>query len=96
MQPDLSDVPVALIGFFSMPALLDEEVQTYETRKPELLGNSEGKFVLIKGGEVAGIYESETDAITDGYNRFGNVPFLVRQILRVEPTQNFITNNLAL
>ncbi len=79
-----------------MPALLDEEVQTYENRKPELLGTSEGKFVLIKGGEVAGIYESETDAITDGYNRFGNVPFLVRQVLRVEPTQNFITNNLAL
>ena len=79
-----------------MPALLDEEVRTYENRKPELLGSSEGKFVLIKGVEVAGIYESETDAITDGYNRFGNVPFLVRQVLRVEPTQNFITNSLAL
>ncbi len=78
-----------------MPGVLDQELTTFEQHRSELVGRSEGKFVLIHGGEVAGVFDTEQDAITQGYQKFGNVPFLVKQILKVETPQNFVSNLLA-
>lgn len=44
---------------------------------------------------MVGIYDSKMDAIAQGYQKFGNVPFLVKQILKVETPQNFISNLLG-
>jgi hypothetical protein len=60
------------------------ELETFERHKAELLGSDEGKYVLIKGSEVIGVFESSMDAVGQGYERFGNVPFLVKQIVEVE------------
>jgi len=35
------------------------------------------------------------DAISAGYSNFGNVPFLVKQILKVEMPVSFVSNLLA-
>jgi hypothetical protein len=35
------------------------------------------------------------DAIAAGYQQFGNVPFLVKQILRIEAPLNFMPSLLA-
>jgi hypothetical protein len=35
------------------------------------------------------------DAIAAGYQQFGNVPFLVKQIVKIETPQNFVSNLLA-
>ncbi|MBI4606448.1 MAG: hypothetical protein HY721_31165 [Planctomycetes bacterium] len=78
-----------------MPSLLDEEIKTYEQHRDELIGKAEGKFVLIRGGAVVGVYDSKMDAIRQGYQQFGNVPFLVKQVLRVEPPQSFVSNLLG-
>ena len=78
-----------------MTQLLDSELRTYEHNRDQLLGSSEGKFVLIHGDRVVGIYDSKMDAIAAGYQQFGNVPFLVKQILKVEPPLNFISNLLG-
>lgn len=78
-----------------MPPLLDEELKTYDEHRESLLGSAEGKFVLIRQGQIAGIYDSKMDAIAQGYQRFGNVPFLVKQILKVEAPQNFISSLLG-
>lgn len=77
-----------------MPAVLEQEIKTYEARKSELIGTAKGKFALIKDDQVIDFFDSKPDAIRIGYERFGNVPFLVRQVLEVESPQNFTSNLL--
>ena len=79
-----------------MLELLDTEVETYERHREELLGHAEGKFVLVRDDKVVGVFDSKMDAIAQGYQRFGNVPFLVKQIVRVELPQNFVSHLLGI
>ena len=49
---------------------------------------SEGKrvsTVLIKGSDVGGVFRDRSEALREGYQRLGVVPFLVRQIVASEP-----------
>lgn len=62
---------------------LNQEIATYNRHLPELLGQ-QGKFVLIKGAEVAGAFDSYQDALTAGYQRFKLDSFLVKQIAPAE------------
>lgn len=78
-----------------MTTALDVELKTYESHHAELVGTAEGKFVLIKNTGILGIFDSKMDAITRGYQQLGNVPFLVKQIVKVEVPQNFISSLLA-
>ncbi len=79
-----------------MAQVLDVELNTYEQQRDHLLATAEGKFVLIVNDEVVGAYDSKMDAIAQGYQQFGNVPFLVKQILKIEVPQNFISNLLGI
>ncbi len=79
-----------------MGQLLDVELRTYEQNRDQLLGTAEGKFALIRHNHVIGIYDSKMDAIAEGYRQFGNVPFLVKQILKVETPLNFMSNLLRI
>jgi hypothetical protein len=76
--------------------VLDTELKTYEQNRDHLLGTAEGKFVLIHNDQVIGIYDSKMDAIAEGYRQFGNVPFLVKQILKIEAPLNFMSNLLGI
>ncbi len=78
-----------------MALVLDVELKTYEQNRDQLLGTAEGKFVLIQNSQIVGIYDSKMDAIAIGYQQFGNVPFLVKQIVKVETPQNFTSNLLG-
>ena len=78
-----------------MTQILGTEIQTYEQQRENLLETSEGKFVLIHGIQVVGIFDAKMDAIAAGYQQFGNVPFLVKQIVKIETPQNFVSNLLA-
>ncbi|MBI2368245.1 MAG: hypothetical protein HYV01_24995 [Deltaproteobacteria bacterium] len=78
-----------------MSQVLDAEIKTYEQQRDNLLGTSEGKFVLIRGSQVVGVFDSKMDAIAAGYQQFGNVPFLVKQVVKIETPQNFVSNLLA-
>jgi len=66
----------------------EQELATYHAHLIDLLAD-EGKFILVKGEEIAGPWESYEDALQVGYERFGLVPFLVKKIQRVEPIQYF-------
>ncbi len=77
-----------------MSAILDKELKTFDQQRDTLLGSAEGKFVLIKDNIVVGIYDSKMDAIAQGYQQFGNVPFLVKQILKIETPQNLVSSLL--
>ena len=74
-----------------MALILDAELKTYEQNRDRLLDIAEGKFVLIHNSQVIGIYDSKMDAVTAGYQLFGNVPFLVKQIVKTETPLNLTT-----
>lgn len=78
-----------------MAVSLEKELRTYESNRERLIGASNGKFVLIRGSEVEDVFDSQLDAIRRGYERFGNVPFLVKQILEVESPQSFTSTLIA-
>ena len=64
---------------------LEKELDTYHRKLPELL-DDEGKFVLISGDLVHGVYDTYEDALTIGYQTFGlKQPFLVKRIAKIEP-----------
>jgi hypothetical protein len=65
-------------------AEIAQEIATYRSRLPELLAH-EGEFVLIKGDQVIGFYSDQSEAIREGYRRFGLVPLLVKRITAIEP-----------
>lgn len=69
---------------------LEQELKTYEKEKEKLLSEAKGKFALIKGDKIIGIYVSQEDALAEGYKRFGNEEFLVKEITEIEPV-NFFT-----
>ena len=67
---------------------LEKEVATYE-KKLEELSPHEGKFVLIHGNDVAGIWDTYVDALRAGYQQFGLDECLVKKIQWTETVQHF-------
>jgi len=78
-----------------MSGKLAIELKTYEDNSESLLAAHEGKFVLIHGEEVLGAFDSQSDAIAWGYRELGNVPFLVKQVVKVETPLSFVSNLLG-
>ncbi len=62
---------------------LEREIETYRQKLPELLPHK-GKYVVIHGSEVVGVFDGFEDALRVGYERFGNEAFLVRKISETE------------
>ena len=57
-----------------------EELKTYQEHLEELLQTASGKYVLIKGSEVAGIYDDQVKAFNEGYHRYRLKGFMVQRI----------------
>ena len=62
---------------------LEREMETYRRELPKLREHA-GKFVLIHGDEVAGIWDTFADAVQVGDDRFGLEPFMVHEIVSEE------------
>ncbi len=75
---------------------LEKELETYRSKKADLVASSEGKFVLIFGDDVVGTFDTHADAIQEGYQKFGNVPFLAKRIEQIESPVNFANNLLGI
>ncbi len=69
--------------------VLKTELETYEREKERLLGESEGKYALIYGDSVVGVWDTYEDALKAGYSQFGLTPFLVKQVQRMERICSF-------
>ena len=63
---------------------LAKELETYYAHQQELLQTAAGKYVVIKGTNILGIYDSATEAYGQTYQRLGNVPFLLRRVQEQE------------
>ena len=77
------------------PDLLTKEIKTFNHRRDELLATDEGRYALIHEDNVFGTSADEMDAIADGHKQFGNVPFLVRKISKVDYPANFVNHNVG-
>jgi hypothetical protein len=67
---------------------LEKEQATYDRELSALL-SQEGKYVLIHGDAVVGVYDTYNDALKIGYEQFGLQPFLVKRIQAVEQVHSF-------
>jgi len=63
---------------------LETEWRFFEENRERFVAEAEGKFALIKGRRLFGFFDSEGDALNEGYRRFGQPPFLVKRVQRVE------------
>jgi hypothetical protein len=60
---------------------LEKEVAFFEQHREDFVNQANGKFALVKGESLVGIFETQAAAIRAGYRNFGNQPFLVKQIV---------------
>ena len=67
---------------------LEAEQATYDRELPRLLAQT-GKYVVIGGSEVVGVYDTYEDALKVGYARFKLDSFLVKQVTLVDRVQRF-------
>ncbi len=74
---------------------LEEEIKTYFAGKEEYLKTAKGKYLLIKGTRVLGVFDSDRDALREGYKKFGGEPFLVKQVVEVEPELTYTAHILG-
>ena len=75
------------------PLSLEKELETFNKHKADLLKDA-GKFALVHGDSLAGIYDTYADAIREGYKQFGLKAFLVKQIQQFDQV-SFITRNVT-
>lgn len=59
---------------------LSQEMETFRGRQSELLRTAKGKFVVIKGTQIFGIFDNEAEAYRQAIRQFGLTPFLMREI----------------
>jgi len=71
-----------------MAVALERELETFRGLLPTLM-KDEGKFALIIGEGLAGIFESRGDALLTGYQKTNFGPFLVKKISGSEPVLRF-------
>lgn len=61
------------------PVLVDER-EYFKAHRAELLKAHAGKFALIRGRALVGIFDTPKPAYQAGIKEFGNVPMLIAQI----------------
>jgi len=62
-----------------------KELEFYTKKKDGLIVHHLGQFVLIKNQKIVGTFPTEQEAYRVGLEKFGNVPFLIKQVLKEEP-----------
>lgn len=68
---------------------LQEELTYFQGNLERLMVAHKGKYALIKGSELIGTFDTEENAYEAGIARFGNTPFLIREVTDTEPTARF-------
>ena len=64
---------------------LEKEIETYDRLLPALM-RYEGRFVVVHGDKVVGVFPDRDTALEAGY-RASTVAFLCRQILAEQPVR---------
>lgn len=75
---------------------LKEEQAFFNANRAKWLAEHKGKFALIKGSTLIGTFDTPENAYVAGVQKFGNVPFLIKQILEEEPVVHLPALTLGL
>jgi hypothetical protein len=63
-----------------------QELQTFRRELPRLLAEgNEGKWALIKGGQVIGVYQTFDESYLAGRERYLFQPFIVQPVREWQP-----------
>jgi len=76
--------------------LFAEERAFFAQMLPEWLAWYEGKWVVIKGRDLCGVYDTRETAFREGLKKYGYTDFLIQQVLKVQPVANFPALSLGL
>ncbi len=76
--------------------MLEEETKHFESIKEGLLEHHKGKFALIIGSELLGVFDTAEKAYETGIGAHGNVPMLIKPILEHEPVESMPALTLGL
>lgn len=68
---------------------LETELKYYNSKREELLQHYEGKYALIIGEELVGIFDDPLEGHKRVKEKRGNVPILVKRIAAEEPKGSF-------
>jgi len=63
---------------------LEQERKFFKEHQAEWQKAYAGKFVLVKGEALCGVFDSDSTAVSEGIRRFGLEPFLVRNVVEKE------------
>ena len=75
---------------------LKEELEFFQEHRAEWLEHYESKFVLVRNKKMIDTFTTMKEAFNEGVKRFGAKPFLIKQILKDEPTQEIPALTLGL
>lgn len=67
---------------------LERENDHYTQIKEYLLKHHEGKVALIYESDLIGVWDTREAAYSVGIERFGNVPFLIKPILKQDRVES--------
>lgn len=68
--------------------MFEKELEIYKKNLTTWIEEGRGiKFVLIKGENVDGFYDTYDLALTAGYEKYKSPPFFVKQIAAIENVQ---------
>ena len=63
---------------------LKQERKVYDQQRDRLLMESQGRFALICGDELLGVFDTYADALQVGYDKRGLGDFMVKRIEAAE------------
>ena len=67
---------------------LEQETRLFDEQREHLVATYFGKFLVIKGDQVLGSYDSAQAAYEAGLKACGTDQFLVKQALPKDPTEH--------
>lgn len=76
--------------------ILQQELDFFEQQRVDLFARAPGKYALVKGTELVGIFDTEIEAIRTGYQKIGNEAFLVKHIVEADVPLTFTSFNLGI
>ena len=68
---------------------LKKETNYFNSHKQELLKTYANQFVLIKDEDLIGSFTSANDAYKVGVEKYGNEPFLIKQVLDLDKLKTY-------
>lgn len=66
------------------PIPLQQETEFFEAHREEWVRENPGKWAVVRGTELLGFFDDVGEGYSAGLERYGNVPFLVKRVTKVD------------